>query len=105
MSYAKERGKLELLLVKIGSLNDYNEKSMSVLIDSHEKYSHTLRILKNKHPEAFLSIYQVDLEEVKAGKKTTKESDSDELRNAAFAAYKATISNAIQKTIKVTTEV
>ncbi|RZK83099.1 MAG: hypothetical protein EOO92_00465 [Pedobacter sp.] len=105
MGYAKERGKLELLLVKIGSLNDYSEKSMAIMVDGHEKYSHTLRILKNKHPEAFMDLYQNELEKVKAGKKAVKESETDEARNAAFGVYKVNITDAVEKTIKTTTEV
>jgi len=105
MGYAKERGKLEQLFVKINSLSSYNEKNLAVLQDAHDKFSHTLRILKNKHPEAFMSLYQNELEEVKAGKKVLKEADGDDALGVAFVSYRDIVVKALEKTIKVTTEV
>lgn len=104
MGYAKERKKLEQLLTKIDGIDVYNEKNLLILSDSHEKYSHTVRILKNKEPETFGDLYTVELQEVKDGRKAIKESETDEAREASFASYKAAIVRAIEKTIKVTQE-
>src|SRR5690554_2755535 len=49
MGYAKERGKLEKLLSGIAGISTVNEKNLAVLVDGHQKYSHTVRILKNKN--------------------------------------------------------
>jgi hypothetical protein len=102
MGYAKERGKLEKLLVKINGLNSYNEKNLTVLNDSHEKYSHTVRILKNKEPEAFTDLYKNELQEVKEGKKSIKESESEDDLQQSFMSYKDSIVRALEKTIKTT---
>ncbi|SHE80776.1 hypothetical protein [Pedobacter caeni] len=104
MGYAKERGKLEKLLTKTAGINVYDEKSLAILVDSYEKYSHTVRILKNKEPELFTELYTNELQEIKAGRKTLKESDSDETRQSNFTAYKETIVRALEKTIKTTNE-
>ena len=53
MGYAKERGKIEQLSIKIASIDVYNDKNFDILVDTQEKYSHTVRILKNKEPETF----------------------------------------------------
>jgi len=103
MGYAKERGKLEKLL-KIAGIDIYNEKNLAVLIDSHEKYSHTVRILKNKEPDTFSDLYTNELQEIKEGKKSFKESDTDEARQKNFIAYKDLIVRALEKTIKTTNE-
>lgn len=105
MGYAKERGKLEKLLTKTAGLDIYNEKNLLALVDSHEKYSHTVRILKNKEPDAFIDLYNNELQEVKDGRKAVKESETDELRQSNFSVYKASIIRALEKTIKATTEV
>jgi hypothetical protein len=105
MGYAKERGKLEKILTRLVGVNIYNEKSLAVLHDSHEKYSHTVRILKNKEPEIFTDLYKNELQEVKDGKKAIKEDDSIEDRQNNFLAYKDAVTRAIEKTIKATHEV
>ena len=104
MGYAKERKKLEQLLTKIDGINAYNEKNLLIMVDGHEKYSHTVRILKNKEPETFGELYTVELQEVKDGRKAIKESETDEAREASFANYKAIIIRAVEKTIKITQE-
>jgi len=104
MGYAKERGKLEKLLTKIVGINIYEEKSLATLTDSHEKYSHTVRILKNKEPEIFGDLYKNELQEVKNSKTALKESDSDEARQNNFIVYKDSIVNALEKTINTTKE-
>lgn len=104
MGYAKERGKLEKLLTKTAGINVYDEKSLAILVDSHEKYSHTVRILKNKEPELFTELYTNELQEIKEGRKSLKESDSDEARQTNFTAYKDIIVRALEKTIKTTNE-
>jgi hypothetical protein len=104
MGYAKERGKLEKLLPGIVGINIYNEKNLDILINIHEKYSHTVRILKNKEPEAFISLYETELQEIKESKKSVKESDSDETRQNNFIIYKDSILTAIEKTIQATKE-
>ncbi|MBB5620785.1 pyruvate formate-lyase activating enzyme-like uncharacterized protein [Pedobacter cryoconitis] len=104
MGYAKERGKLEKLLTRIVGLTTYDEKSLANLVDSHEKYSHTVRILKNKEPDTFGDLYKNELQEVKESRKAVKESDSDETRQHNFIAYKDSIVNALEKTIKTTLE-
>lgn len=104
MGYAKERGKLEQLLTKLVGLNIYNEKSLAALDDIHEKYSHTVRILKNKEPETFTELYKNELQEVKESKKALKEGDTIEERQNKFVSYKDTVLRAVEKTIKTTHE-
>ncbi|WP_442592006.1 hypothetical protein ACSBL2_12345 [Pedobacter sp. AW31-3R] len=104
MGYAKERGKLEKLQSKVNGIDIFNEKNLAILVDSHEKYSHTVRILKNKEPETFIHLYENELQEVKEGRKSVKESDSDESRQANFEVYKNAIVVALEKTIAATHE-
>lgn len=104
MGYAKERGKLEQLLNKIVGIDVYEEKKLAILTDAHEKYSHTVRILKNKEPDAFSDLYKNELQEIKEGRKSLKESDSDETRQINFIVYKDAILRALEKTINTTKE-
>lgn len=104
MGYAKERGKLEKLLAKIASVSIVDEKNLAMLIDSHEKYSHTVRILKNKNPDAFMELYNNELQEIKEAKKTIRENDSEEAREGNFIAYRDSIVRALEKTIKTSIE-
>jgi hypothetical protein len=104
MGYAKERGKLEKLLEKIAGINIVDEKSLVVLIDSHEKYSHTIRILKNKNPDAFIELYKNELQEIKEAKIAVKESNSEEARQDNCIAYKDSIVRALEKTIKTSSD-
>lgn len=104
MGYAKERGKFEKLSAKIAGISIFDEKNLSVLLDCHEKYSHTLRILKNKNPDAFIELYKNELQEIKEAKKTVKESESEQARQDSFIAYRDSIIFALEKTIKTTEE-
>lgn len=104
MGYAKERGKLEKLLVKVVGIKNYDEKNLAILVDSHEKYSHTVRILKNKEPDTFIDLYNNELQAIKEGRKSLKESDTDETRDSSFVAYKDSIIDALEKTIQATKE-
>jgi len=104
MGYAKERGKLEKLSAKIVGIDIYNEKNLAILVDSHEKYSHTIRILKNKEADAFTDLYKVELQEIKDSRKAVKESETDEARQNQFIVYKDSILNAIEKTVSKTKE-
>jgi hypothetical protein len=99
MGYAKERGKLEKLLAGIAGINIVSEKNLAVLIDGHEKYSHTIRILKNKNSDAFFELYRNELQDIKDAKIAVRESDSDEARHASFFAYKDSIVRSLEKTI------
>ena len=102
MGYAKERAKLEQLLKKLDVIHTFDQKNMAILEDVQGKYSHTVRILKNKSPELFLSLYETELQAVKAGKIAVKDSIEEEPRQASFIQYKDAIVKAITKTIKVT---
>lgn len=75
-----------------------------MLIDIHEKYSHIIRILKNKNPDAFIELYKSELQEIKEAKKTVKENDSEDARQDNFNAYRDSIIRALEKNIKTTTE-
>lgn len=102
MGYTKERVKLEKLLKKLSGVSFYIEKSIDLLINTHEEYSHTIRILKNKEPEVFTSHYTDELQAIKLAKKSLKESDTDLAKEQNFNAYKEVIITALQKTIGAT---
>ncbi|MBC8988254.1 hypothetical protein H9X96_21070 [Pedobacter sp. N36a] len=104
MGYAKERGKLEKLSGKIVGLDIYNEKNFAILVDSHEKYSHTIRILKNKEPELFMDLYTNELQQIKESRKAVKESETDEARQSTFILYRDTLVAVMEKTINITKE-
>ena len=99
MGYKKERVKLEKLLVKVNGINNYNDKSFDILQHTQEEYSHTIRILKNKEPEVFMSHYTDELQAIKVAKKTLKESVEDQTKEENFTAYKDLIVKALQKSI------
>ncbi|RZK52857.1 MAG: hypothetical protein EOO91_18655 [Pedobacter sp.] len=99
MGYTKERVKLEKLLAKLNGVSIYIEKSLDVLLHTHEEYSHTIRILKNKEPEVFTSHYIEELQAIKLAKKTLKESDTDLAKEENFNAYKEVMTTALKKTI------
>lgn len=105
MGYAKERGKLEKLSAQIVGMDSYNEKSFAILVDSHEKYSHTLRILKNKNPDTFSDLYHNELQTIKEGRKSVKESDTDVVRQESFVLYRDAILTALTKTIQAAKDV
>ncbi|WP_069659448.1 hypothetical protein [Arcticibacter eurypsychrophilus] len=105
MGYAKERGKLEKLVIKVAGITAYDEKSMAILIDIHENYSHTIRILKNKQPDSFGDLYKNELQEINRAKKAVKEADSDETRQSNFVLYKDTLVRVLEKTIQITKDI
>ena len=100
MGYAKERGKLEKLSAKITGLTIYDDKSLAVITDIYEQYSHTIRILKNKDADTFMELYQNELQQVKELKKALKLSEHDEDRQLNFTKYKEGLSDALVKTIQ-----
>ena len=102
MGYAKERGKLEQLSAKIKAISVYNEKNLAILVDGQEKYSHTVRILKNKEPETFESLYTNELQMVKDGRKAVKESETEEAKQSNFLLYKEALISALDNTIQAT---
>ncbi|TCC96804.1 hypothetical protein [Pedobacter psychroterrae] len=101
MGYAKERGKLEKLSAKITGLTIYDDKSLAVITDIYEQYSHTIRILKNKDADTFMELYQNELQQVKELKKALKLSEHDEDRQLNFIKYKDGLSDVLVKTIQV----
>ena len=103
MGYAKERGKLEKLSTKVSALKNYDDKSLAVITDIFEQYSHSIRILKNKNPEAFTGLYQNELEQVKVVKRALKVSEEAD-RQDNFAKYKDALLVALNSAVKVTIE-
>ena len=104
MGYAKERGKFELLAIKVSSLKFYDEKSLAIITDIYEQFSHSLRILKNKNPEAFITLYQNELEQVKLAKQTLKQSEETE-RQENFIKFKDVLTNALDSAITTSKDV
>ena len=104
MGYAKERGKFELLTTKVSSLKFYDEKSLAIITDIYEQFSHSLRILKNKNPEAFITLYQNELEQVKLAKQTLKQSEETE-RQENFLKFKDVLTNALDSAITTSKDV
>lgn len=103
MGYAKERGKLEKLSTKVTGLTNYDEKSLAIITDIYEQYSHTVRILKNKNPDTFNEVYQQDLPQVKLAKNGLKVSEEGD-RQDNFDKYKDILSTALTNAITLTQE-
>jgi hypothetical protein len=103
MGYAKERGKLEKLSTKVKGLTNYDDKSLAIITDIYEQYSHTVRILKNKNPDTFNEVYQQQLPQVKLAKNALKESEEGD-RQHNFDKYKDTLSTALISAIDLTQE-
>jgi hypothetical protein len=103
MGFAKERGKLEILATKVKGLIIYDEKSLAIITDIFEQYSHSVRILKNKNPESFMSLYENDLEQVKVTKKALKESEEAD-RQDSFIKYRNALAAALKSAITATKE-
>jgi len=103
MGYAKERGKLEKLSTKVSALTNYDEKSLAVITDMYEQYSHTVRILKNKNPETFTAAYQTDLAQVKVAKNSLKVSEEAD-RQDNFITYRDALVAALNSAITLTNE-
>lgn len=104
MGYAKERGKLEKLLVKVTGVIEYSEKSIAALDDVYENYSHTIRILKNKEPEIFQNLYINELQEVKAARKVLKDGVAEDQVTSSFTIYKEVFARVLEKAIETTKE-
>jgi hypothetical protein len=100
MGYAKERGKFEKLSTKVSDLKIYDDKSIKVITDIFEQYSHSVRILKIKNPEAFNTLYQNDLEQVKLAKQASKVSDEAD-RQDSFIKYKDALLTSINSAISL----
>lgn len=103
MGYAKERGKLEKLSTKVSGLKNYDDKSLTIITDIFEQYSHTVRILKNKNPEAFNELYQNELQQVKLVKKSLKLSEEAD-RPDNFIRYRDSLLAALNSAIALTKE-
>lgn len=103
MGYAKERGKLEKLSTKVKGLTNYDDKSLAIITDIFEQYSHTVRILKNKNPDTFTEVYQQELPQVKLAKNAFKVSEEGD-RQQNFDQYKETLSTALISAITLTQE-
>lgn len=101
MGYAKERGKFEKLAKKLNGLLIYDDKSLVIITDIFEQYSHSIRILKNKNPEAFTDLYKNELEQVKVVKRALKESEEAD-RQANFIIYKDAMLAALNSAIELT---
>lgn len=99
MTYTKERKKLEKLVEKITSLQNYDGKSLAIISDLYEQYSHTARILKNKAPEMFNELYLNELQQVKEYKRLLK-ACKEEDRQVNFINYKEALLDALTKTIQ-----
>lgn len=100
MGFTKERKKLEKLSEKITGLQQNDAKSLAIITDIYEQYSHTARILKNKEPDAFNDLYLNELQEVKACKRNLKLAEEDEIREVNFNKYKDALIDALTKTIQ-----
>ena len=100
MGYAKERGILEKLSSKLSVLKIYDDKSLIIITDIFEQYSHSIRILKNKNPEAFTELYQTELQEVKLVKRALKLSEEAD-RQDSFIKYRDTLIAALNSAIEV----
>lgn len=103
MGYAKERGKLEKLATKVKGLTNYDEKSLAIITDMYEQYSHTVRILKNKNPDTFNGVYEKELPQVKLAKNSLKASEEAD-RQDNFIKYRDSLSTALISAITLTEE-
>ena len=103
MGYAKERGKLEKLSTKVSALTIYDDKSLAIITDIYEQYSHTIRILKNKNPDTFTEAYEKDLPQVKIVRNSLKVSEEAD-RQDDFIKFKDALSAALNSAIALTKE-
>jgi len=104
MGYAKERGKFEKLFIKVNGLTIYDDKNLVVITDIFEQYSHSIRILKNKNPEAFTQLYTNELEQVKLTKQSLKQSEEANRQNN-FIKYRDAISASLKSAINLIKEI
>lgn len=101
MGYAKERGILEKLSTKISGLKNYDDKSLAIITDIFEQYSHSIRILKNKNPEVFNELYENELQHVKLDKRSLKVSEEAD-RQDSFIKYRDSLLGALDSAISAT---
>lgn len=101
MGYAKERGKFEKLTTKLSGLKNYDDKNLTIITDIFEQYSHSVRILKNKNPEAFNELYQDELQQVKLVKQALKISEEAD-REDHFIRYRDSLLAALNNAIAAT---
>lgn len=101
MGYAKERGKFEILAAKVSGLTIYDDKSVKVITDIFEQYSHSVRILKNKNPETFTNIFLNELEQVKLVKRALKISEEAD-RQDNFIKYRDSLFAGLNSAIALT---
>lgn len=104
MGYAKERGKFEILATKVSGLLIFDDKSLKIMTDIFEQYSHSVRILKNKNPEIFTNLYLNELEQVKLIKRALKVSEEAD-RQDNFIKYRDALSAGLNIAIALTKEV
>lgn len=103
MGYAKERGKLEKLSTKVSALTIYDDKSLAIITDIYEQYSHTIRILKNKNPDTFTEAYEKDLPQVKLVRNSLKVSEEAD-RQENFIKFRDCLSAALNSAIALSKE-
>jgi hypothetical protein len=103
MGFAKERGKLEKLSQKVSGLTNFDEKSLAIITDIYEQYSHTVRILKNKNPDTFNEVYQTDLAQMKLVKNSLKVSEEGD-RQDNFIKFRDALSAGLNSAITLTKE-
>lgn len=103
MGYAKERVKLEKLATKVGALAIYDDKSLAIITDMYEQYSHTIRILKNKKPDTFTEAYENDLPQVKLVRNSLKVSEEAD-RHDNFIKFRDCLATALNNAVILTTE-
>jgi hypothetical protein len=103
MGYAKERGKLEMLSTKVSSLTNYDDKSLAIITDISEQYSHTVRILKNKNPDTFNKVYLEDLPQVKIARNSLKVSEEGD-RQDNFMKFRDSLLAALNSAVTLTKE-
>lgn len=103
MGYAKERGKLEKLSTKVSGLTIYDDKSLAIITDVYEQYSHTVRIMKNKSPDTFTEVYQNELPKVKLVRNALKLSEEGD-RQDSFIKFRDVLSAALNTAVSLTKE-
>lgn len=103
MGYAKERGKFEKLLTKVGGLTIYDDKSLAIISDAFEQYSHAIRILKNKNSETFSGAYTDELQQVKAVRRELKAGEETS-RQDNFINYRDALVVALSNAVALTNE-
>jgi hypothetical protein len=101
MGYTKERKKLEKLSEKTASLQHYDSKSLAIITDIYEQYSHTARILKNKNTDIFNDLYLNEFQQVKESKRLLKVTEEEGDQQPNFIKYKEALLDALKKTVQL----